>query len=84
MDIYAISDYIGLFGVLLILLCYMLLQLNLLTVRDFRYSLLNLIGATCLLFSLLYHWNLASVVIEIIWMLISVFGIVMSVKRKKR
>lgn len=82
MDICAISNYVGLFGVLLILLSYMLLQLHMMSVRDFIYSFLNLIGAICLLFSLMYHWNLASVVIEIIWMLISVYGIVKSLKRK--
>ncbi|HSX13196.1 MAG TPA: hypothetical protein VLE96_02100 [Chlamydiales bacterium] len=77
-----ISDYVGIFGVLLILICYFLLQTSVLKVKDFFYSFLNLIGAICLLISLLYHWNLASVVIEIAWMMISIYGIINSLRRK--
>jgi hypothetical protein len=77
-----ISDYVGIFGVILILICYFFIQINVLSVKGFYYSFLNLIGAICLLFSLLYHWNLASVIIEIAWMTISVFGIAKSLIRK--
>ena len=70
-----ISDYIGLFGVLLILAAYTALQVAYLKSKDLSYSLMNLIGSICLLFSLLYHWNLASVVIEVMWFLISLYGV---------
>ncbi len=70
-----ISTYIGLFGVFLILVAYLLLQIGRLNSKDFFYSLMNLFGSMCLLFSLFYHWNFPSVVIEIVWFLISVYGL---------
>lgn len=39
------------------------------------YQLLNLAGALCILFSLLFNFNLASVILEITWISISLIGI---------
>lgn len=69
------ADMIGMMGVAMILVAYGLLQLGLLKHRSYRYLFLNLIGAILLLLSLFYHWNLASVIIEIVWILISVIGL---------
>lgn len=74
------ADVIGLVGVSLILLCYFLLQTGRLMPSSFQFSLFNLIGAILILSSLLVHWNLASVVIEVFWILISIFGLVRAYK----
>lgn len=46
---------------------------------DWRYPLANLVGASLILFSLCFDWNFPSVVIEVFWALISLWGIVKSV-----
>jgi len=78
-----ISTYIGLFGVCLILVAYFMLQINRLSAKDWLYSSMNLLGSVCLLFSLCYHWNFPSVVIEIMWFCISVYGLWKSTRLKK-
>jgi hypothetical protein len=44
---------------------------------------LNLIGSIMLLYSLLFHWNLSSVLIEIAWITISLIGLYRAVKSRK-
>lgn len=69
-------DAIGLLGVGLILSAYFLLQASRMKVTDLRYSILNGVGALLILYSLLYNWNTASVVIEIFWFSISLYGVI--------
>lgn len=71
-----ISDEIGIIGVIFILISYVLLQSGKIDSKSVRYSFINLIGAVLILFSLFYSWNLASVIIEIFWILISLYGII--------
>lgn len=78
-----IADIIGIIGVILILLSYSLLQLGKLNVNSLSYSMVNLLGALLILISLFYNWNLASVIIEIFWILISLYGIGKSIWSKK-
>jgi len=70
-----IPDIIGLIGVALILLAYAALQFERLVATDWRYSALNGIGAALILVSLYYDFNLPTFVIEVAWVLISVFGL---------
>lgn len=70
------SDYIGLIGVVLTLVAYYLINVGKVSSMNLTYLLLNLIGSCMLLFSLLFHWNLASVVIEIAWISISFIGMI--------
>jgi len=69
-------DVIGCFGAIIILLAYFLLQTRKLKPESFTYSILNFFGALMLLFSLLYTWNLPAVIIEVAWILISLFGFI--------
>lgn len=75
-DIHLISDIIGIFGVALIILSFFLVQVEKITSDSSFYLYSNFIGAVMLLFSLYYHWNLASVIIEIMWFFISLYGII--------
>ncbi len=70
------SNFIGIVGVSLVLLAYFLLQTNTISNKEIGFSLLNLLGAILILYSLLYHWNLASVIIEIAWIIISIQGLI--------
>lgn len=70
-----IPDVIGISGVVLVLLTYMLLQFDKIDSKGFWYSFINLMGAVLIMYSLFYTWNLASVIIEIFWIMISLYGL---------
>jgi hypothetical protein len=68
-------DILGTLGVATIILTYILLQIERLRSDQLTYSLLNAIGAALILVSLYFDFNLPSVVVEVFWLLISLFGI---------
>ncbi len=73
---YQWHDLIGNAGVVAILATYALVQLDRMAVRDHSYSLLNALGAVFILISLMFDFNLSSFVIEVVWLVISVYAIV--------
>ena len=75
-------DIIGLTGVALLIITYALLQLDRIDPKGFWYSFNNLVVAIIVTVSLIYTPNLASIVIEVFWFLISLYGVVMFFKRK--
>jgi hypothetical protein len=68
-------DVIGNIGVLIILVCYLLLQLNKLASSELSFSVFNGLGALLILISLTYEFNLSAFIIELFWLLISLFGV---------
>ena len=76
-----VYDVIGLAGVVAIIIAYFLLQADRVRYDDYGYLLLNGAGATLILVSLVYAFNLAAFVMESIWVAISVYG---AVKRWRR
>lgn len=70
----SLSDLIGIVGVFIIMIVYMLLQLEKMDAKSLSFSLLNAIGALFIIISLLFDWNLASFLMESTWMLISLYG----------
>ena len=82
LESFLISDVIGLIGVTLLIVTYGLLQLDKIDPKGFWYSFNNLLVAILVTVSLIYTPNLASIVIEIFWFLISLYGVVMFFKRK--
>lgn len=77
-----LPDLIGLTGVALLIVTYALLQLDRIDPKGFWYSFNNLMVAILVTVSLVYTPNLASIVIEVFWFLISLYGVVMFFKRK--
>jgi hypothetical protein len=69
-----IGDVIGILGVLVIVIAYILMQIDRIDPKGFYFSLWNTLGAIMILVSLLYAWNLASFVMEVIWFSLSLFG----------
>ena len=69
-------DAVGIVGVAIILVVYYLLQIERMSSDDLAYSVTNLVGALLIVVSLFYRFNLASFVIEVFWILISLIGIV--------
>lgn len=68
-------DILGTVGVAVIILTYVLLQLERIRSDQLSYSLLNAIGALLILVSLYFSFNFPSFVVEFFWLLISLFGI---------
>ncbi len=76
-------DLLGIIGVVLILATYMLLQLEKLSATSFLYSAANGLGASLILVSLIYDFNLSAFIIEAFWLLISIFGIMRYFSRNR-
>jgi hypothetical protein len=68
-------DILGSLGVAIIILTYVLLQIERVRSDQLTYSLLNAIGAALILVSLYFDYNFPSVFVEFFWLLISLFGI---------
>jgi len=68
-------DIIGLMGVSLLISTYGLLQFDRIDPKGFWYSFNNMIVAILVTVSLLYNFNLASMVIEVFWFTLSVYGL---------
>ncbi len=80
---YAISDPVGLAGVIFLLIAYFFLSTGRWGSNSIIYQIYNLIGALLILYSLCFHWNLSSFVIEIAWVAISLIGIARIQSAKK-
>ena len=72
---YTWYDFLGNVGVLLILLSYLLLQMKKIKSQSMYYSLMNATGALLILVSLYYNFNLSAFIMEIFWLLISLYGL---------
>lgn len=79
---FAWHDYLGTFGVVIILVAYFLLQIGRINPLGFRYSLINLLGSAMIAISLTYQFNFSAFVIEICWMAISLIGIARAVRHR--
>lgn len=73
---YAWYDLVGSFGVAVIILTYILLQTERIRSESLLYSVLNGLGAALIVFSLVYSFNFSAFVVESLWVLISLYGIV--------
>jgi len=72
---YGLPDLIGNVGVVILMITYLMLQLNKLRSESLAYSLLNALGASLVVVSLLVNFNLSALLMEVFWVLISCVGI---------
>jgi hypothetical protein len=75
-------DCIGHIGVFLFVSAFFLLQREVLRSDDLRYLGMNLVGAILLMISLMWTWNLPAFVLELFWLLISVYGIIKTLRKR--
>ena len=71
-----IADIIGVSGMALVVMAFILLQLEKIVPTKLTYNLMNLVGAIFLLISLCINFNLASFIIELFWIAASAIGLV--------
>lgn len=76
-------DLAGFVGVVLIIVAYLLLQLERLPSSSPRYSLLNAAGALLIMVSLVFAFNLSAFIVEAFWFLISLLGVWRSLGARK-
>ena len=72
---YGLIDFVGNVGVVIIVVAYLLLQLEKLRSTDLIYSVLNAAGASMIVASLIVDFNLSALLMEVFWVLISFIGI---------
>lgn len=77
-----IADGVGIGGVVMLVLAYYLLQSNRIASDSVLYSLLNLVGAGFILYSLILDWNTPAVIMESVWIIISMFALVKAFIKK--
>jgi hypothetical protein len=76
------QDALGIFGSLLIVIAYFANLRGSLATTGVAYALLNLVGASLILFSLWWAWNLPAAVMEGFWAAISAYGLVRTIQKK--
>lgn len=68
-------DVIGSAGVVIILIAYGGLQFKKISASSFWYSFLNIIGSLAIVYSLLHEWNFSAFIMEVVWIIFSVYGL---------
>lgn len=76
------SEAMGWLGSFLYVVAYLLLSLKKLTGDNPRYHLLNIAGAVGLIVNALHWRDYPSLAVNIIWMIIGSFALIMMVRRK--
>ena len=76
-------DWFGMIGVVLFLAAYALLQANRLRADRLTYQLMNAFGAIAVLTSLVFDFNLSAFVLEALWLVISIYGIVRGYRARR-
>jgi hypothetical protein len=72
---YSWFDLVGNIGVLLMVIAYLLLQLEKLSSSALSYLLLNVVGAVMVIVSLMFRFNLSAFLMEAFWLVISLYGL---------
>jgi hypothetical protein len=81
---FGLFDLAGFIGVLLIVIAYLLLQLDKLPSSSLSFSLLNAAGSLLIMFSLIFKFNVSAFLIEVFWFLISLIGLSKWLGTRKR
>ena len=77
-------QWLGFAGMICIVVAYFLLQLGVYDIQALQYQLLNLIGAIALIISLLVHFNLGSFLIEVFWIMITLYGVFKTLRNRAK
>ena len=81
---YSWFDLIGNIGVLLMVIAYLLLQVQRISSTAVSYLALNVIGAVMVIISLTFRFNLSAFLMEAFWLLISLYGLARTLFFKTR
>jgi hypothetical protein len=79
----SLHDVVGLAGVALIMAMYVLLQTGRTSAARPSFSIGNAVGSALILYSLAFDFNFSVALIEVFWLLISLYGIWRSLRVKR-
>jgi hypothetical protein len=68
-------DILGTTGVGFIVVMYVMLQTERIDPRRIAFSIFNAVGSILILISLAYEFNFSAVLIEGVWLIVSVYGL---------
>jgi hypothetical protein len=77
-----VFDIIGLVGVGLIVVAYVLLQSGRASAENPWFSVVNAAGSAMVLVSLYFEFNAAAAVIEVFWLVVSLYGLWRSTRQR--
>lgn len=80
---YGWYDLAGNVGVLMMVIAYLLLQVDKLSSSSIIYLSLNAVGAVLVMISLTFRFNLSAFLMEAFWLLISLFGLAKTLTLKR-
>ncbi len=69
---------------LFVVFAYFSLQIDKYDQNSLKFQFINLFGATLLLISLFVHFNLGSFIIEVVWIIITLYGIYKIIRKKNK
>jgi len=70
-----LHDILGTTGVGFIIVMYIMLQTERIDPRRMAFSIFNAVGSILILISLAYEFNFSAVLIEGVWLIVSVYGL---------
>ncbi|WP_248307284.1 MULTISPECIES: cyclic nucleotide-binding protein [unclassified Devosia] len=79
-----LATAVGLVGAVAYLVGYALIQMRLLAIEDGRYAALNVLGGVCLIYSLLWNFNLGSFLTQVAWLVFTVLGYIHSRHQRRK
>jgi hypothetical protein len=79
----SLHDVVGLAGVALIMAMYVLLQTGRTNAARPSFSIGNAAGSALILYSLAFDFNIAAALIEVLWLLISLYGLWRAFRMKR-
>jgi len=79
-----LPNMIGLAGVAIEIAAYALVATGRWRSTQPRYQIINIVGTAMILYSLLFAWNLPSVVAQIIWIIFSIIGLARGLRMRRR
>ncbi|WP_170761216.1 CBU_0592 family membrane protein [Ruegeria lacuscaerulensis] len=80
LDYLTLADAIGSIGALVVVAAYFATQMRMMNSDDLAFPVLNLVGSILIVYSLLENFNLASMLIESFWIVISMIGILQYIR----
>lgn len=77
-------EIVGLVGVGIVFLAYLMLATKQWKSHELRYPIANIVGTCGILYSLLFDVNIPSIVAQLVWISISVFAIFRILKPREQ
>ena len=76
------ADFVGSVGTLIVVAAYFATQMRYLNSDELLFPIANLGGSLLISFSLIFNFNLASALMELFWIAISLVGIVRRIRER--